>query len=413
MNNRCGRKSFAFSTRQATWLFLLWLTRLEWLGGWPIITTAPLLQQPAATNPVPTGREFPQLPIAALRLTDKTNETFRRLGIERVEQILGIPRAHLASRFGDEVSKRIDQALGKVVEPIVARHLPAEFEASQFIEFPTRDRETIGVVLSRLLEQICEQLQSKQKGALQWQVRLYCVDAPSIEFQVNLFQPTATVDHVLQLMALQLETVLKPHLRRKRLPQKGGAKNQPVKHSIARTVTQILIQEITVRVTSCVLLVQRQRELFDESPRLDKRELAHLVNHLASRLGQQSIVYPVLQSGTQPEFSFRFKPLIDPSRMRSRKREQVKSRSHTLARPLRLLDPPLLIAESDALPCRFRHQKSIHCVSQQWGPERIETGWWHGPTLRRDYWRVETAKGLHFWIYRDLKDGRWFLQGEF
>lgn len=354
-------------------------------------------------------REFRKLPVAALRLQTDTQSIFKRLGVERVEQLLAIPRKHLASRFGDEVSRRIDQAFGKVVEPIVARHLPAEFEASQFIEFPTRDRETIGVILSRLLEQICKQLQSNQKGALQWRVQLDCVDAPSIEFEVNLFQPTATVLHVLQLMELQLESVLQPHLRRKRFVKKK-ASNKSVR---TRTVTNILIREITVRVTSCVLLVQRQRELFDESPRLDKRELAHLINHLASRLGQESIVYPTLQKGAQPEMSFRFKPLVDPKRMRSRKKENVKSCSHRLARPLRLLDPPVLIAEGNALPSRFRYQKSIQCAARKWGPERIETAWWNGPTVRRDYWRIETKAGLHFWIYFDLKAKQWFLQGEF
>ena len=116
------------------------------------------------------NREFRKLPVAALRLQPETQNIFSRLGVERVDQLLAIPRTHLMSRFGNEVSNRIDQAFGKVTEPIVARHLPAEFEASQFIEFPTRDRETIGVILSRLLEQICKQLQSNQKGALQWRV---------------------------------------------------------------------------------------------------------------------------------------------------------------------------------------------------------------------------------------------------
>ena len=355
------------------------------------------------------NREFRKLPVAALRLQPETQNIFSRLGVERVDQLLAIPRTHLMSRFGDEVSSRIDQAFGKVTEPIVARHLPAEFEASQFIEFPTRDRETIGVILSRLLEQICKQLQSNQKGALQWRVQLDCVDAPSIEFEVNLFQPTATVSHVLQLMELQLESVLQPHLRRKRFVKKKTSG----KSARTRTVTNILIHEIAVRVTSCVLLVQRQRELFDESPRLDKRELAHLINHLASRLGQDSIVYPTLQAGTQPEFSFRFKPLVDPKRMRSRKKENVKTRSHRLARPLRLLDPPVLIAEGRALPCRFRYQKSIYTAAKKWGPERIETAWWNGPTVRRDYWRIETEAGMHFWIYFDLRSDKWFLQGEF
>ena len=364
-------------------------------------------------SPQQLRREFRKLPVAALRLMPDTLDTLQRLGIERIEQLIAIPRTHLTSRFGDEQNQRLDQAYGKIEEPIVARHRPAEFSANQFIEFPTRDRETISVILSRLIENVCKQLADRQKGALQWGICLDCVDAPAIEFEVNLFQPTATVTHVMQLMELQLESVLKPHLRRKR-KKKSKTKSKTELGSPMRTVTRILIQEITVKVTSCVLLVDRQRELFDESPRLDKQALAHLINHLTSRLGQESIVYPTMQSGAVPEFSFRYKPLVDPKRMRSRKRNATQERSHTQARPLRLLDPPVLISEqATPLPFPFRHQDKWHMVTQQWGPERIETGWWQGPTHRRDYWRVETDTGQHFWLYFDLSNQQWFLQGEF
>ncbi len=351
-------------------------------------------------------RDFRNLPVAALRLQPDTLDTLHRLGIQTIAQLVSIPRSHLTSRFGDELNTRIDQAWGKTEEPIVARHRPAEFSARQFIEFPTRDRETISVILSRLLSDICKQLVARQKGALQWTIGLDCVDAPTIEFKVNLFQPTATVEHVMQLVELQLESVLKPYLRGKR-------KKTDSKSNVARTVTNILVQEITVRVTSCVLLVDRQKQLFDESPRLDKRSLAHLINHLTSRLGQDSIVYPTLQSGAQPEHSFRFKPLVDPLRMRTRKRQITRDRSHKLARPFRLLEPVLIADRPVALPFSFRHQDVWHSVVQHWGPERIETGWWHGPTTRRDYWRVASDTGQHFWVYFDICRKRWFLQGEF
>jgi protein ImuB len=362
---------------------------------------------------------FARLPVSALRLSLETAETLNRLGIERVEQVLKIPRAHLTSRFGNEVSRQVDQAMGRIEEPVIARHRPADFEATQFIEFPTRDRETIGVILSRLLQQICDQLATNQQGALQWQVQLDCVDSPSLEFEVNLFQPTATVSHVLQLMELQLESVLKPHLRRKRSSVKNKTATQ--RRAMLRSVTNVLVQGISVRVTSCVLLVQRQRELFDESPRLDKQELTHLINHLTSRLGQESIVYPVLQSGAQPEFSFRMKPLVDPKRMRSRKHATAKDFSHRMARPFRLLEEVVEIGvgaggvadEPEVVPESFAYQSLRHQVLQAWGPERIETGWWRGPTARRDYWRIETNQGQHFWVYFDLRRKRWFLQGEF
>ena len=45
------------------------------------------------------------------------------------------------------------------------------------------------------------------------------------------------------------------------------------------------------------------------------------------------------------------------------------------------------------------------------GPERIETGWWRGHTIGRDYYCVETAAGHRYWLFRRLRDGRWFLHG--
>jgi protein ImuB len=47
------------------------------------------------------------------------------------------------------------------------------------------------------------------------------------------------------------------------------------------------------------------------------------------------------------------------------------------------------------------------------GPERIETAWWRGPIVRRDYYVVETDSGERFWVFRRLKDGAWFLHGVF
>ena len=395
----------------------------------------------------PALPQLSPLPIGALRLNELTVETLRQLGIEYVEQLLKIPRFDLTSRFGDEIHRRIDQAIGKIDEPIVARHLPAEFSAEQLLDFPTCHRATIEVVLSRLIEKICQQMRSTQKGALEWTFVLHCQDSPSIEFRVNLFQPTATMEHVMQLVEMQLETELRPHwrsgkpksrktsqqekvLQKKAEPaMEGTAGSEGSTDSLSYVPTEklhshtsILIQEIEVRVTSCVLLVQRQRKLFDENPRLDKQALSHLINRLTSRLGQQSVVYPTLQSGAQPEFSFRFKPLVDPQCLRTRLRKErvAKVGSHALARPLRLvtpvkLDKAVLNGRREGPPTSNSRSpmSEFEFIVQCWGPERIETGWWRGPTTRRDYWRVETECGQHLWVFYDLRTRCWFLHGEF
>ncbi|PMZ87784.1 DNA repair nucleotidyltransferase, partial [Pseudomonas sp. FW305-42] len=46
--------------------------------------------------------------------------------------------------------------------------------------------------------------------------------------------------------------------------------------------------------------------------------------------------------------------------------------------------------------------------------ERIESGWWDGGDVRRDYYRIETCDGLRGWAFRDLAaPGPLWLQGWF
>jgi protein ImuB len=48
------------------------------------------------------------------------------------------------------------------------------------------------------------------------------------------------------------------------------------------------------------------------------------------------------------------------------------------------------------------------------GPERIESGWWDGADLRRDYYRVQTRAGQQAWVYREVgSEGPWLIHGWF
>jgi protein ImuB len=64
-------------------------------------------------------------------------------------------------------------------------------------------------------------------------------------------------------------------------------------------------------------------------------------------------------------------------------------------------------------PLRFRLAGCDHHIAHVWGPERVETGWWRGRCVRRDYYQVETGAGERFWLFRELNSGAWFLHGEF
>ena len=45
------------------------------------------------------------------------------------------------------------------------------------------------------------------------------------------------------------------------------------------------------------------------------------------------------------------------------------------------------------------------------GPVRLETGWWRGPDVRRDYYEATLADGRCAWLFRDLCGDAWRLHG--
>ena len=64
-------------------------------------------------------------------------------------------------------------------------------------------------------------------------------------------------------------------------------------------------------------------------------------------------------------------------------------------------------------PTWFGWRGAEQRVLRAWGPERIESGWWRGPEVRRDYFHVVTERGERFWMFRCLRDGRWYVHGWF
>jgi protein ImuB len=82
-----------------------------------------------------------------------------------------------------------------------------------------------------------------------------------------------------------------------------------------------------------------------------------------------------------------------------------------------LLSPPELLigasSEADAPPTEFVFENRRQRVLGHWGPERLESGWWRGPSTRREYFRVETVGGDWWWIFRDAISGAWYIHGLF
>lgn len=331
------------------------------------------------------------LPIEALRLSDKTLDLLHQLGVYQLGQLARLPRGELNSRFGPELLKRWDQAWGRLAEPIPGLPVPVDFHVEESLEYPTTRRETIELVLQKLIGQLAEMLLRDGRGVTRLLCQLGCEGANGVELSVGMFQPTASPQHLCQLVEMRLERVSLP----------------------------AAVASVAVRAVITAPLERRQQELFvDSREALQPRWLAALIDRLSSRLGRRAVVRPRLISDAQPELAWHGDPLLeDLPGKKVRRRFSLIIPAELPPRPLRMLRRAVSLAavsvQPDGPPLSFEFHGCEHRIAATWGPERIQTGWWRGRTIGRDYYRIETATGRRFWLFRRLRDGQWFLHGIF
>jgi protein ImuB len=343
------------------------------------------------------------LPIEALRIADETADLLRQLGIETVGQLLPLPREDLAARFGDQLLRRLDQLTGaapEVIEPLRAR---AALVASQALEEPTADRGLLTQVLRQLIEQLARQLAARDQGAVLLMCFLRCTGGNTVPLRIGLLEPSADVRQLMELIDLHLETV------------KLAAE----------------VDHVEIRVAVSGRLAERQGELFADRWPSDPHQIALLVNRLSSRLGFEQVLRAKLRASPVPERTVHWVAAVErrdkEARRRGDKEKSRQSRSPCLLvslspclsspRPLLLYPQPqaleVVCVAPDGPPQFVWLEGRREQIVNHAGPERIETLWWRGASVRRDYYRIALESSSHLWIFRRLTDARWFLHGVF
>jgi len=340
---------------------------------------------------IPAG-EIPaalaELPVHLLRISDECASVLAELGIERIGQLLSLPCSLLASRFAPELLRRLRQALGTEEEPILSCHACPTIVAEHVLEYPLADRQAIGQVLDALAGQVVCALADRGAGAVSLQCRLRCEGQETVDFEVGLFQASASAPHLRELLRTRLD----------------------------RVVLSAPTVGVQLTVTHSARLVSQQRSLFDDDGDT-RRELALVMDRLSNRLGAQSVLLSSPVADAQPEYAYRYQPLTGQRSQRSQEnqRSPAKKAHNEPLRPLLLEPRPLLLTvvavSPEGPPVRFRLRGRDYRVTRSWGPERIQTGWWRGSYRRRDYYRVRTDEGSRFWLFRCARD--WFWHGEF
>jgi protein ImuB len=309
-----------------------------------------------------------QMPLAALRLDESILSRAHRLGLERIGELIAMPRAPLRRRFGAGLLTRLDQALGRAGEPFdpIVLHEPPSVTL-RFLE-PIATAEAIEEACAEAVRRLIPDL--AKAGLAVRRLVLICDRVDNIKQTVIVSTVRATRDgaHLHRLLCAKIEKI-EPGFGIERI------------RLIAARVEPLGPQPVA-------------GELAGEKPAPD---LAPLIDRLASRLGARRLYRLTALESDVPERSLaRLGPLEEAAAWPG------------WPRPIRLLTPPEPVEQVVALlpdgpPRRFTWRGRAYRVAAADGPERIYGEWWkRGREAQavRDYFQVEDEGGGRFWLFR-------------
>jgi protein ImuB len=340
------------------------------------------------------------LPVAALRLGPATVAGLSRLGLKRIGDLYTMPRAPLTTRFGAEVTMRLDQALGRLAEPIAPRRPVPRHRVRLVFPEAIGLADDIAAGLHRLLQRLCERLDQAGQGCRRLELTLCRVDGSAQTVGIGTAGPARDAAHLALLFAERLG----------HLDPGFGVEAMILAAPVTEPLAPAQIETFAAGRASEVSS--------DVSAAIDP-----LLDRLGNRLGFDRLVVLRARESHLPDAALRVVPAADAIGDTTGGAAWPVGR----ARPLRLLNRPERVETIAPVPDRappgaFLWRRVRRRLRAAEGPERIAPEWWRAdPGWTggvRDYWRVEDEAGDRFWLFRE--DGgqrgaapRWFLHGVF
>ena len=334
------------------------------------------------------------LPVAALRLPPDTVSGLSRLGLRRIGDLAGQPRAALSRRFGIEVVRRLDQALGVEPEPVSPARAPDRFAVRLSFPDPIGLEADLLAALDRLLPALGERLARAGRGARRVRLQCFRADGGSQWAEVGLARPSADPERLRPLLAMKVPDIdagfgidvirLEAHV------------TEPVYATEAKGA-------LAVTAENAERMAKGQDTALDD-----------LIGRLGARIGLEAITRLQPADSHIPE-----------------KTNQVLAAAWSepagdwpappVRRPLLLWRPEVVTATDHPRPPeRFRWRGMTFSTAALTGPERIAPEWWlDEPEWRsgtRDYWRMTTGGGERLWLFYahgGTMSSGWFCQGRF
>lgn len=302
-------------------------------------------------------RALEDVPLQHSRLPEYAVDALPRMGIRSLGPLLRMPRDGLQRRFGKQLLQAMDALLGDAPAGLDLFVPPDAVDWRIELSHEVENIAALVFPLKRMMSDLAAYLSGRDGGVQRFALQLEQREGAATHVPVGMLSPERDADVLFDAARGRLEQVQLP---------------APV---------------LSLRLIADDLpgFVPAGRDLFDERP-AHALPFEQLRERLRARLGDRAV--------------YRWGTTIDPRPEHSQRiAAQDEGFIEPRARPTWLLERPI--------PLRG----AVHILA---GPERLETGWWDGGEMRRDYYVVETAMGQLAWAFcaPDEQSG-WMLHGWF
>jgi protein ImuB len=318
------------------------------------------------------------IPVTALRWPEESIERLAHMGVRTIGEVLRLPRAGFARRFGTEHLSTLDRLVGRAADLRDRFHARERFRRKRDLTYELESHDGIVSALEPLFKELGEFLLARQCGVLLLECRLRHRHAPTSSCVLRLAAPSFDAERLRELLSERLNALVLP---------------EPVRSCELRSGA--LVRSVFTS-SSIWQPGEHGGNTGTEAP--------ELIEYLRARLGPEAVYGLKVLQGHRPENAWG----VTEPRAREGAAPHPPSPWPVFRRPQWLLPSPKRLRERDGLP---RHRGPLRLVSD---PERIETGWWDGGEIARDYYVALTMHGVRLWIFRERDEPhRWFLHGVF
>ena len=365
------------------------------------------------------ARVLDTLPVTLAPFAAQHEQALTQIGCASLGDLRRLPREGVARRFGDGVLNWLAQARGEAADPRLFFSAPPSFRAELELQARVDSAEALLFAARRLVMQLAGWLAAQQAALTAFELRL--------EHELASRHAPRTSSLTLAWAAPSRDAAHLLWLLREKLNQT----------ELAAPVIGLAL------IASGVIEYAAPNDTLFPLPEASDASLSQLFERIGARLGEQNVLQLFAVDDHRPEHAMAARAYREsgqkgrggggsggsgtrraarrsprnPAGLPGAGAAQPAPAQSVLdlpdmplpsqPRPAWLLEKPLKLAMRGDRPVYRRPLKTLTRT------ERIESGWWDGEGVGRDYYVAADDQGRMFWLYRERIGGQWYLQGLF